>query len=131
MPPAASNSPLLSTTVFPLINGTTDTCLLLPETGKNSPMVQSRETMSSYQQESITRAVFFFRTTLLSCTSTSPDNTSAIASEYATCSCSRILAESVGTSSPSRTGTVFCKMMGPWSRCSSTKCTVQPVTLTP
>ena len=33
--------------------------------------------------------------------------------------------------SSSRTGTAACRMIGPASRSSSTKCTVQPVILTP
>src|SRR5437763_885456 len=40
-------------------------------------------------------------------------------------------AERECASSSLNTGTVFCKTMGPWSRCSSTKWTVQPETFTP
>src|SRR5580704_7830218 len=60
-----------------------------------------------------------------------PSNTILIASVYATCSCSKIRADSVCSSSESSTGTVFCTTMAPWSSSSSTKCTVHPVTFTP
>ena len=41
------------------------------------------------------------------------------------------LAERVSAVSEGSTGTWACMTMGPWSRCSSTKCTVQPLILTP
>src|SRR5512135_41558 len=48
-----------------------------------------------------------------------------------TCSCRRTRAASVATVSSGRTGTAACAMIGPWSSCAVTKCTVQPCTLTP
>src|SRR5689334_5210700 len=60
------------------------------------------------------------------CASTIPT-----ASGYSSCSCSRIRADRVSAVSSSRIGTTRCAMIGPPSRVSSTKWTVQPANLTP
>src|SRR5262249_45669750 len=71
------------------------------------------------------------RTTLPPCTSTSQTGTNRSASVYAIYSCCKRRAAKVWSSPSSSTGTVFCRMIGPRSRCSSTKWTVHPETFTP
>src|SRR5215510_5588959 len=56
--------------------------------------------------------------------------TVSTASGYSSCSCTSMRADKVATVSFSSTGTSRCAMIGPPSRVSSTKCTVQPAILT-